>query len=54
MFFGISEQAHKYSVLDFVDRTECFTFYIEWFHQHNKFAAPIKNMQGINACFKEY
>ena len=33
---------------------KCFIFYTEWFHQQNKFAAPIKNMQGINACLKEY
>ena len=68
MFFRISKQAHKQSVLDFVDKQHSInklamnmqlertyiTFYIEWFHQQNKFAAPIKNMQGINACLKEY
>ena len=32
---------------------ERFTF-TEWFHQQNKFAASIKNMQGINACLKDY
>ena len=48
MFFRISEQAHKQSALDFVDKQypinklalnmnskESFTFYAEWFHQQN-------------------
>ena len=28
-------------------------FYTKWSHQQNNFVAPIKNMQGINACLKE-